>query len=167
MDIYPEENIIKALTHERHGNDTWTRVGDGSTPITKRDWNSGFLNKKEKIEAVIFQQHTYFQGWHGRTLLMSIRFETLAIAPHHCNDSEADTPVYDTYDKAWSCKSLCSHCCQSSGWTSVKSPYHLLRYLPVNPLALRLSLILTVWGTSQLFGWGKTQHKQHGQALHC
>ena len=49
----------------------------------------------------------------------------------------------------------CSHCCQSSGWMSVKTTatYHLLRSWPDNPLTLRLSHILTGWGTtSQLLG---------------
>ena len=39
FDIYPDENILKATTHQRHRNDPRTRLG-GSTPITKR--NSGF-----------------------------------------------------------------------------------------------------------------------------
>ena len=41
---YSEEDILKALTHQRHGNDPWTRVDGGSIPITKHDWSSGFLN---------------------------------------------------------------------------------------------------------------------------
>ena len=45
LDIYTEGNILKALTHQRHGNDPRIRVGDGSTPITKRI--SGFLNNEE------------------------------------------------------------------------------------------------------------------------
>jgi len=45
LDIYQEEHILKALTHQRHGNDPRIRVGDGSTPITKRI--SGFLNNEE------------------------------------------------------------------------------------------------------------------------
>ena len=56
LDIYTEGNILKALTHQRHGNDPRTRVGNSSTPITKRDWNSSFLSNEE---------HTHFQGWHG------------------------------------------------------------------------------------------------------
>ena len=32
LGIYPEENILKAHTHQQHGNDSRTRVGDGSTP---------------------------------------------------------------------------------------------------------------------------------------
>ena len=113
----------------------------------------------------------------GRTLLLSIRFEILLFnkhcdltTPRHCNHSGADTPVYDTYDKAGSYNSLCSHSCQSSGKTAVKlprhtSPYHILRSWPVNPLTICLSHILTGWGTtSQLLGWGKTHHKQHGHA---
>ena len=36
---------------------------------------------------------------------------------------------------------------------------------PLSPLAPRLKHILTGFGTTtQLLGWGKAQHKQHGQA---
>ena len=48
LDIYTEENILKALTHQRNGYDTRTRIGDGITPITKRDWESSILNNEEK-----------------------------------------------------------------------------------------------------------------------
>ena len=44
LDTYSQENILKALTHQRHGNDPWARVDGGSIPITKHDWSSGFLN---------------------------------------------------------------------------------------------------------------------------
>ena len=53
LDINPEENIIQVLTHQRHGNDPRTIVGDGSTPITKRDWNSGFLDNEENKKKLI------------------------------------------------------------------------------------------------------------------
>jgi len=70
--------------------------------------------------------HSFKDGI-GGTLLLSIRFETLLsnkycdLTTLHCNHLEADTPVYDTYDKAGSYNSLYLHCCQSSGWASVKT----------------------------------------------
>ena len=54
LDIYPEENILKTLTYQRRGNDPLTSVGDGIIPITKSDWNSGFLNNEVK-KADIFK----------------------------------------------------------------------------------------------------------------
>jgi len=58
LDIYPEKNTLKALTHQPRGNDPWTRVGDGSPPITKRDWNNGFLNNEEN------KKNGYFSAAH-------------------------------------------------------------------------------------------------------
>ena len=40
-DNYSEEMNLKALTQQRRGNGPRTRIGDGSTPIPKREWNSG------------------------------------------------------------------------------------------------------------------------------
>ena len=64
----------------------------------------------------------------GGTLLLSIHLETMlsnkkcsVTAPQHWKHSEAGTTVYDIYDKAGSYNSLCSHCCQNSGWVFVKT----------------------------------------------
>ena len=46
-DNYPEENNLKALTDQRRGNGSRTRIGDGRTPIPKHEWNSGFLKNEE------------------------------------------------------------------------------------------------------------------------
>ena len=54
-DKYPKENNLKALTQQQRWNGPRTRVDDGSSPIPKRDWNSGFLKYKEnKNEPVSF-----------------------------------------------------------------------------------------------------------------
>ena len=114
LDIYTEENIPKAFTHQRHANDPRIRVGDGSTPITKRDCNSGFLNIEENNKKLFSFSSTHIsKAGMGGTLLLSIRFETMLsnnhcdlTTPQHCNHSEATTPVYDTYDKTGSYNDL-------------------------------------------------------------
>ena len=113
LDIYPEENISKAITHQRHVNDQRLRVGDGRTPITKRDCNSGFLNNEKNEKNLFSFSSTYIsKAGMGGTLLLGIRFEITFSnkhcdikTPQHCNHSEANT-VYDTYDKTGSYNSL-------------------------------------------------------------
>jgi len=75
-DIYPEENTLKALTHQQHGNDPRTRVGDGCTLITKCYYNSGFLNNEENKKK-LFHQHTIFKTGMVEMLLLSIHFEIM------------------------------------------------------------------------------------------
>jgi len=77
LDIYPEEHMLKALTHQRHGYDPRLRVGYGSTPIIKR--SSSFLNKEENKKKKLFSfssTHISKAGM-GGTLLLSIHFETM------------------------------------------------------------------------------------------
>ena len=78
VDTYSQENILKALKHQQHGNDPRTRVGDGNTPIT--NWNSGFVNNEEK-KAVLFQRPTHFQGCHGRNAAIEYPLRDLALQP--------------------------------------------------------------------------------------
>ena len=92
LDTYSQENILKALTHQQHGNDQRTRVGDGNTPVT--NWNSGFVNNEEKKKLFSFSGPHISKAVMGGTLLLSIRFETLLsnkhcdlTAPQHCNVS--------------------------------------------------------------------------------
>ena len=55
-DRYPPEDNLKAQAQQCRGNGPRTRVGDGSTPIPKSEWNSGFLknedNKKELFSFI-------------------------------------------------------------------------------------------------------------------
>jgi len=60
----------------------------------------------------------------------------------------------------------CSHCCQRSGWTSVKTTKSITttQILARKFIGTTISHILPGWCTiPQLFGWGKTHHKQLGQ----
>ena len=75
LDTYSQENILKALTHQQHGNDQRTRVGDGNTPVT--NWNSGFVNNEEKKKLFSFSGPHISKAVMGGTQLLSIRFETL------------------------------------------------------------------------------------------
>jgi hypothetical protein len=97
---YPEENNFKALTQERRGNGPRTRVGDGSTPIPKRKWNSAFLKNvenKKKLFSLISTQISKID-MDGK-ILLSIHFETVSIEDCDlktllpCNHSEADTRI--------------------------------------------------------------------------
>ncbi|KAL8593865.1 hypothetical protein ACOMHN_018077 [Nucella lapillus] len=100
-DNYPEENNLKALTQQRRGNGPRTRVGDGSTPILKRDWNSGFLkNEENKKELFSFITTQISKADMDGKLLLSTRFETVLSNKYcdlttlqPCNHSEADTRI--------------------------------------------------------------------------
>ena len=68
-----EENNLKALTQQRRGNGSRTRIGDGRTPIPKHEWNSVFLKNEENKRAIFVHQHTDFQGRVGdRTLQQAL-----------------------------------------------------------------------------------------------
>jgi hypothetical protein len=100
-DNYPEENNFKALTKQRRGNGPRTRVVDGRIPISKREWNSGFLknveNKKELFSFISTQISKIDMD--GK-LLLSTHFETV-LANRDCdlttlqpfNHSETDTRI--------------------------------------------------------------------------
>ena len=77
LDIYyPEEHILKVLTHQPHKNDPRIKVGDGSTPITKR--NSRFLNNEENKKKLFSFSSTHIsKAGMGGTLLLSICFMTM------------------------------------------------------------------------------------------
>ena len=77
---YQEENNLKALTQQRRENGPRTRVGNGSTPIPKRKWNSAFLknveNKKELFSFISTQISKIDMD--GK-LLLGTHFETVSI----------------------------------------------------------------------------------------
>ena len=72
----------------------------------------------------------------GRTQLMSIHSEYTLQQALWSQNISALQPfkggyfciLYDTYDKTGSYNSLCSHCCQRSGWTSVKTTTNWLEF---------------------------------------
>ncbi|KAL8590645.1 hypothetical protein ACOMHN_011080 [Nucella lapillus] len=100
-DNYPEENNLKVLTQQRRRNGPRTRVGDGSTPIPKRDWNSGFLkNEENKKELFSFITTQISKADMDGKLLLSTRFETVLSNKYcdlttlqPCNHSEVDTRI--------------------------------------------------------------------------
>ena len=119
-DNYPEENNLKALTQQRRGNGPRTRVGDGSTPIPKREWNSGFFktveNKKELFSFISTQISKLDMD--GK-LLLSTHFETV-LAKRDCDlttlqpcnqfrGRHQDPPASGTCRTTGSYNSLCSH----------------------------------------------------------
>ena len=100
-DSYPPEDYLKAHAQQRRGNGPRTRVGDGSPPILKSEWNSGFLknedNKKELFSFISRQicksdlngtllLSTYFRG-----VLTNRNFDVSRIQP--CNHAEAETRI--------------------------------------------------------------------------
>ena len=100
-DSYPPEDNLKAHSQQRRGNRPRTRVGDGSTPIPKSEWNSGFLknedNKKELFSFIsrkicksdvngTLLLSTYFEG-----VLTNRNFDVSGLQP--CNQAEADTQI--------------------------------------------------------------------------
>ena len=100
-DSYPPEVNLKAHAQQRRGIGPRTRVGDGSTPILKSEWNSDFLknegNKKELFSFISRQicksdvngtllLITYFGG-----VLTNRNFDVSRLQP--CNQAEADTRI--------------------------------------------------------------------------
>ena len=100
-DSYSPEENLKAHAQQRRGNGLRRRVGDGSTPILKSEWNSGFLknedNKKELFSFISRQicksdvngtllLSTYFGG-----VLTNSNFDVSRLQP--CNHAEADTRI--------------------------------------------------------------------------
>jgi hypothetical protein len=85
----------------RRGNGPRTRFGDGSTPIPKREWNSGFLkNVENKKELFSFFSTQISKLDIDGKLLLSTHFETVlanrdcdltTLQP--CNHSEAKTRI--------------------------------------------------------------------------
>ena len=71
-DSYPPEDNLKAHAQQRRGNGPRTRVGDGSTPIPKSEWNSGFLkNEDNKKELFSFISREICKSDINGTLLLS------------------------------------------------------------------------------------------------
>ena len=100
-DSYPPEDNSKAHSQQRRGNRPRTRVGDGSTPIPKSEWNSGFLKNEDNTKdlfSFISRQicksdingtlllSTYFDG-----VLTNRNFDVSGLQPR--NQAEADTRI--------------------------------------------------------------------------
>ena len=100
--------VLKDLTHQRNENDPRTRIGDGSTPITNRNLESGFLNNDDNKKKRFSVSTTHMsKAGMGGTMLLRVRFEPLLskkqcdlIKLQHCIHSGVGTPIYDKYDKA-------------------------------------------------------------------
>ena len=75
-DSYPPEDNLKAHSQQRRGNRPRTRVGDGSTPFPKSEWNSGFLkNEYNKKELFSFISRQICKSDINGTLLLSTYFD--------------------------------------------------------------------------------------------
>ena len=100
-DSYPPEDNLKAHAQQRSGNGPRTRVGDGSTPIPKCEWNSGFLkNEDNEKELFSFNSRQICKNDVNGTLLLSTSFDGVLTSRNvdvsglqPCNQSEADTRI--------------------------------------------------------------------------
>ena len=100
-DSYPPEDNLQANAQQRHGNGPQTRVGDGSTPIPKSEWNSGDLkNEDNKKELFSFISRQICKSDVNGTLLLSTHFDGVLTNRHlyvsglqPCNQAEADTRI--------------------------------------------------------------------------
>ena len=100
-DSYPPEDISKVHAQQRHGNGPRTGVGDGSTPIPKSEWNSGFLkNEDNKNELFSFISRQICKSDENGTLLLSTYFDGVLTNRHFdvsgiqsCNQAEVDTRI--------------------------------------------------------------------------
>ena len=100
-DSYPPEDNLKAHAQQRRGNGPRTRNGDGSTPIPKSEWNSGFLKDEDnKKELFSFISRQICKGDVNGTLLLSNYFDgvltnrNIAVSGlQPCNQAEADTRI--------------------------------------------------------------------------
>ena len=75
-DSYPPEDNLKAHSQQRRGNRPRTRVGDGSTPIPKSEWNSGFLKNEDNTRDLFsFISRQICKSDLNGTLLLSTYFD--------------------------------------------------------------------------------------------
>ena len=99
-DTYPDDNL-KALTQQKRGNGARIKVGDGSTPIPRHEWNTSFLknedNKKELFAFISKQLSTtelngrLLLTTHLETVLSNKDIDLSSLEP--CNHAEADTRI--------------------------------------------------------------------------
>ena len=100
-DSYPPGDNLKVHAQQRRGNGPRTRVGDGSTPIPKSEWNSGFLkNEDNKKELFSFISRQICKSNVNGTLLLSTYFDGVLTNRNFdvsrlqsCNQAEADTRI--------------------------------------------------------------------------
>ena len=100
--VAADAHAAETYYHQRRGNGPWTRVGNGSTRIPKREWNSGFLkNEENKRELFSFISTQISKTDMGGKLLLSTHYETV-LSNRHCdlttlqpsNHVEADTRIF-------------------------------------------------------------------------
>ena len=100
-DTYQPEDNLKAHSQQRRGNRPRTTVGDGSTPIRKSEWNSGFLKNEDNTKELFsFISRQICKNDVNGTLLLSTYFdgvltnrnlEVSGLQPR--NQAEADTRI--------------------------------------------------------------------------
>ena len=101
LDSYPPEDNLKAHSKQRRRNRPQTRVGDGSTPIPKSEWNSGFLKNEDNTKDLFsFISRQICKSDLNGTLLLSTYFDGVltnrnvyvsGLQPR--NQAEADTRI--------------------------------------------------------------------------
>ena len=97
----PNRGQLKAHAQQRRGNGPRKRVGDGSTPIPKSEWNSGFLkNEDNKKELFTFISRQICKSDLNGTLVLSIYFDIVLTNRNFdvsglqpCNHAEANTGI--------------------------------------------------------------------------
>ena len=99
-DSYPDEKL-KPLTQQKRGNGARIKVGHGSAPIPRHEWNTAFLtnedNKKELLAFISKElSATKVNGRllltpHLETVLSNNDIDLSSLEP--CNHSEADTRI--------------------------------------------------------------------------
>ena len=100
-DSYPPEDNLKAHSQQRRGNRPRTRVGDGSTPIPKSEWNSGFLKNEDNTKDLFsFISRQICKSDINGTLLLSTYFDGVLTNRNfdvsglqQRNQAEADTRI--------------------------------------------------------------------------
>ena len=99
-DTYPDENL-KVLTQQKCGNGARSKVGHGSAPILRHEWNTAFLkNEDNKKELFAFISKELSATKVIGRLLLTAHLETVLnnkdidlSSLELCNHSEADTRI--------------------------------------------------------------------------
>ena len=151
-DTYPDENL-KVLTQQKCGNGARIKVGYGSAPITRHEWNIAFLkNEDNKKELIAFISKELSATKVIGRLLLSTHLETVILISANLNcaitlrlTQESSCILHMLQNKDTHIFTVLV--CLNSGWDLVvENTIMTFQSMQYVQLSLRLYLSFTVFG---------------------